>query len=102
MKKRRYNYRPEEKVKILKEHLVEHVAVSDLCDKYKLQPTVFYRWQREFFENGAAAFIKENKRKKDSQNKKIQALETKLQNKNEVLSELMEEHIRLKKNLGVI
>ncbi len=64
MKKRRYNYRPEEKVKILKEHLVEHVAVSDLCDKYKLQPTVFYRWQKEFFENGAAAFIKENKRKK--------------------------------------
>ncbi len=93
MKKRRYNYQPEEKVKILKEHLVEHVAVSDLCDKYKLQPTVFYRWQKEFFENGAAAFIKENKRKKDSQTKKIRALESKLQNKNEVLSELMEEHI---------
>jgi transposase len=21
-----------------------------------MQPTVFYRWQKEFFENGAAAF----------------------------------------------
>ena len=30
----------------------------------------------------------------------IQALEKKLQTKNEVLSELMEEHVKLKKNLG--
>ena len=32
--------------------------------------------------------------------KQIDALETKLQRKNEVLSERMEEHIRLKKDLG--
>jgi len=25
-------------------------------EKHGLQPTVFYRWQKEFFENGAAAF----------------------------------------------
>jgi hypothetical protein len=31
---------------------------------------------------------------------KLQALEQKLQRKNEVLSELLEEHTRLKKNLG--
>ena len=32
------------------------VPISDLCDELGLQPTVFYRWQKEFFENGAAAF----------------------------------------------
>jgi transposase len=32
--------------------------------------------------------------------KKIDALEQKLQRKNEVLSELLEEHTRLKKELG--
>jgi bacillopeptidase F (M6 metalloprotease family) len=32
------------------------VPVSELCVKQGLQPTVFYRWQKEFFENGAAAF----------------------------------------------
>ena len=37
-------------------HLLEQVPVSELCDKQGLQPTVFYRWQKEFFENGAAAF----------------------------------------------
>jgi transposase-like protein len=56
MKKKRYNYRPEEKVVILKRHLIDRVPLSDLFDQHHLQPTVFYRWQREFFENGAAAF----------------------------------------------
>lgn len=100
MKKKRYNYRPEEKVAILKRHLVDQVPVSDLCDQYNLQPTVFYRWQKEFFEHGAAAFEKSRKGTKDPKEKKIEALKQKLQNKNEVLSELMEEHVKLKKNLG--
>ena len=56
MKKQRKRYTPEEKVAILRRHLVEGVPISDLCDELGLQPTVFYRWQKEFFENGAAAF----------------------------------------------
>lgn len=100
MKKKRYNYRSEEKVVILKRHLVDKVPVSDLCDQYNLQPTVFYRWQKEFFEHGAAAFERPQKGTKDPQTKRIENLEKKLQTKNEVLSELMEEHVKLKKNLG--
>ena len=100
MKKKRYNYRPEEKVAILKRHLVDRVPVSDLCDQYNLQPTVFYRWQKAFFENGATAFEKARKGVKDHKAKRIETLEKKLQTKNEVLSELMEEHVKLKKNLG--
>lgn len=100
MKKKRYNYQPEEKVAILKQHLVDKVPVSDICEQHSLQPTVFYRWQKEFFENGAAAFNKPRKGLKDHKAKRIDALEKKLQTKNEVLSELMEEHIKLKKNLG--
>ena len=40
MRKKRYNYTPEEKVFILKRHLVEQIPISDLCDEYKLQPKV--------------------------------------------------------------
>ena len=99
--KKRYNYLPEEKVAILKRHLVDRVPVSDLCDQYHLQPTVFYRWQREFFENGVVvAFEMGRKVAVDQHSRKIEALEKKLQTKNEVLSELMEEHIKLKRNLG--
>lgn len=100
MKKKRHNYTPDEKVTILKRHLVDKIPVSDICDQYHLQPTVFYRWQKEFFENGAAAFNKPKSHQEKKREKRIQALEKKLQTKNEVLSELMEEHVKLKKSLG--
>ena len=56
MKKERKHYTAEEKVAILRRHLLDKVPVSDLCEELGLRPTVFYRWQKEFFENGAAAF----------------------------------------------
>jgi transposase-like protein len=99
MRKKRHNYTPEEKVAILKRHLVEQIPISDLCDKYQLQPTVFYHWQKQFFENGAAAFI-QGKDPKRQETQRIEQLEDKLRRKHEVLSELMEEHVKLKKELG--
>ncbi len=54
MKKQRKQYAPEEKVAILRRHLLEKEPMSKLCDEVGLQPTVFYGWQKEFFENGAA------------------------------------------------
>lgn len=100
MSRKRRNYTPEEKVSILKKHLLEKVPVSDLCDQHGLHPTVFHRWMKEFFENGAMAF----QRRPDSQTlnleRKVSRLEGKLVKKNEVLSELMEEHVNLKKTLG--
>jgi len=103
MTQRRKHYSGEEKVSILRRHLLEDVPISDLCDELGLAPTVFYRWQKEFFENGAAAFEKKSKRqnKQESrQARKMVALEEKLVTKNEVLSELMEEHVKLKSHLG--
>lgn len=103
MTKRRKHYSGEEKVAILRRHLLEQVPVSKLCDELGLAPTVLYRWQKEFFENGAAAFEKlsKGKRKQESeQSLRMEALQAKLVTKNEVLSELMEEHVKLKKELG--
>src|SRR5271167_3174356 len=102
MKKRRKHYTPEEKVAILRRHLVEGVPISDLCDESGLQPTVFYRWQKEFFENGAAAFQAKKRpaREVEEKQKRIEFLEKKVQTKDEVLAELMAEHVALKKSLG--
>lgn len=47
MKMQRKHYTPEEKVAILRRHMVEGVPISDLRDDQGLQPTVFYRWQNE-------------------------------------------------------
>ena len=99
MRKNRTSYTAQEKVIILRKHLLEKIPISDICEQYGLRPTVFYCWQKQFFEQGARTFEVE-KNQDRSKAKKILALEQKLQIKNEVLSELMEEHIRLKKNFG--
>ena len=56
MRKARKHSTAEERVAILRRHLLDKEPVSTLCDELTLQPTVFYRWQKEFFENGAALF----------------------------------------------
>jgi transposase-like protein len=100
MKRVRRNFTGEEKVAILRQHLVEHVPVSQVCEAHGLQPTQFYQWQKQFFEQGAAAFERQGTPKRDVAQERIAALEAKLRRKNEVLSELMEEHVALKKELG--
>jgi transposase-like protein len=107
MRKKRHNYTPEEKISILRRHLIDRVPVSDLCDEYQLQPKLFYDWQKLFFENGAAAFTRSQNSQKSVEANRIQQLEEKLQRtedklqrKHEVLSELVEEHVKLKKELG--
>jgi transposase len=103
MNKSRRQFTPEEKVAVLREHLLEHVPISELCERHGLQPSLFYLWQRAFFENGAAAFAGNGRRAKKAesfQQQKIERLQAKLQRKDEVLAELMEEHVQLKKSLG--
>ena len=100
MKKTRKHYTAEEKVAILRRHLLEQEPISKLCDERGLQPTVFYRWQKEFFENGAAAFQGKARTNRQPGQERIQYLEQKLRTRDEVLAELMAEHIALKKGLG--
>jgi len=100
MKKQRKHYTPEEKVAILRRHLLEKEPISKLCDEMGLQPTVFYRWQKEFFENGSAAFEPKRLSNHSAEQEWIAYLEKKIQTKDEVLAELMAEHVALKKTLG--
>jgi transposase-like protein len=100
MRKPRKNYSPPEKVAILRRHLIDRVPISDLCDEYRLSPTLFYAWQKIFFENGAAAFERKNATPGAEHLRVIAALQAKLQRKNEVVAELMEEHVQLRKQLG--
>ena len=100
MRKERKHYTAEEKVAILRRHLLDKVPVSDLCEELGLQPTVFYRWQKEFFENGAAAFQGKGRPDHPAEQQRIEFLQKKIQTKDEVLAELMAEHVALKKSLG--
>jgi len=103
MMKQRRHFGPEQKVALLRAHFLDKVPVSDICEKHDLAVTLFYSWQKTFFENGQAAFTAHDKRRKadvDAKDDKIAQLEAKLLRKHEVLSELMEEHVQLKKALG--
>jgi transposase-like protein len=97
----RRHFSPEDKMKILRLHLLEGVAISEVCEKHQIIPTQFYQWQKTFFENGAAAFAKTAGSRVSSQaEQKVARLEEKLQRKDEVIAEIMAEHILLKKELG--
>jgi transposase len=96
----RRKHSAEEKVAILRQHLIEGVPVSKVCEEHGLNPTVFYRWQKEFFEHGAAAFQRTDDAAVRQLAAKVQFLEGKLARKDEVIAELMEDHVRLKKSLG--
>ena len=98
-------FTPEQKVSIIRRHLLEDVPVSDLCDEFQIHPTLYYNWQKQFFENGAVAFERRpnkanQRRQQNAQEKRISQLEERLQRKNEVVAELLEEHVQLKKELG--
>jgi transposase len=102
MTKRRKQYTSQEKVAILKRHLVGNIAVSDLCDKHEMHPNVFYRWQTQFFEGGAAAFEPESSRELGRLKRQVAALEERLARKDAVLAEITEEYVRCKKNDGFL
>ena len=104
MTKKRKRFTAEEKVRLLRLHLLEKVPVSDLCDEYGVNPNMFYRWQKQFFENGAAAFDSSSQGRKGHQitslEEKNSRLQSKLSDKDEVIAEIMASHVKLKKSLG--
>ena len=97
--RQRRHFTDEQKVTVVKRHLVDKVPVSDLCDELNILPTQFYQWQKQLFENGATAFRRngQTKRTEDAKDRRIAHLEAKLAQKNEVVAELLEDHVKLKK-----
>jgi transposase-like protein len=94
----RRHFSPEQKVAIVKQHLVDGVPISDLCDRHHIQPTQFYQWQKQLFENGSSAFERKTKSAGPTPaERQVEALRAKLITKNEVIAELLEENVHLKK-----
>ena len=93
----------EQKVAAVKRHLLDKVPVSQLCDELRISVNTFYLWQKELFENGHRAFGMNGRRvarAEEERQKRIDALEARLQRKDGVIAQLMEEHVELKKSLG--
>jgi transposase len=103
MTRSRRHFENEEKAAVVRRHLIDKVSISDLCDELGLQPTQIYQWQKQLFDNASAAFQKpagKSRKQVDAKDRKIESLEAKIQQKNEVVAELLQEHVQLKKELG--
>ena len=102
MNQTRRHFTAQEKVDALKRHLLEATPISNLCDQLGIAPNLFYRWQKDLFEGAHAVFDNGRKRRavEDAKDRRIERLEAKLQRKNEVLAELLEEHTQLKQELA--
>jgi len=96
LKRERRHWSAEDKTKLLRRHLIEKVPVSRICEEARLAPSLFHRWQEQLFLNAALAL--EGKRSQEQQ--RIEKLEQKIRQKDEVLAELMAEHVALKKEFG--
>ena len=103
--KPRRSFTADQKAAILRRHLVDKVPVSDLCDEYKIQPSLFYLWQRQLMENLSSALengrgSRKSDRREQELRKRLAELESKVTKKDGVIAELMEEYVALKKKLG--
>ena len=103
MSMQRRHFGTDQKATILKRYLVDKVPMSDLCDEYGIKPNQIYTWQKVLVDNLEAIFHPTAKRaasKVSAQEEEVAKLRAKLVQKNEVISELMEENVRAKKANG--
>lgn len=103
--KKRRQHATELKANILRRHLVDKVPVSDLCDEYKIQPSLFYTWQSQLFGQAEVALEAGDKRRKKHTReaqleRENEALKARLAKKDSVIAEISEEFVALKKELG--
>ncbi len=98
MKAQKRQFTAEFKVKVLREHLENQVPVGKICEQYGIHPNLFYMWKKELFSGASAIFTK--KRVHKSEEEKVNKLESKLKDKDSLISEIIEDNLRLKKKLN--
>jgi len=95
---RRKRYTAEEKVKILREVLEEGKSISQTAEKYGVHPNNVMAWRKQLIEGGIQTFqIKRIDISSKAEERKVATLEDKIKQKDEVIAELAEELLALKK-----
>lgn len=100
MARERRNYTAQQKLAILREHLIEKKPVSAVCEAHEIQVSLFHYWQKQLFENGAGAFERDTTDEQRRLERKVESLEAKLAKKDGVIALVTEEMVKLKKELG--
>jgi transposase len=102
MSRTRRHFTADQKAQVVRRHVSGKEAVSDLSDELGVQPSQIHTWVKQVLDQADKAFTRStgNRRADDAKDQKIERLEAKLTDKNEVISELMEENVKAKKANG--
>ena len=102
MSKTRRHFSAEQKAHIVRRHLADKEPVSKLADELQVQPSVIHLWVNQLLSQAERAFERSpgNGRVEHAKDRRIELLEAKLVQKNEVIAELMEDNVRSKKAAG--
>ena len=102
MSRKRRHFTADQNAEAVRRHLSGQEAVSDLADDLGVQPSQIHQWVKQVLDQADKAFERSagNRRSEQSKDRKIEQLQAKLIDKNEVISELMEENVKAKKAAG--
>ena len=103
----RRHFKAEEKANILLQVFRDKMGIAEVCEKNKIQPSMLYAWQKQAFDNLSASLATSPSKPKNNvvsietkMTAKIEKLEAKLAIKDEVIAEISEDYVKLKKALG--
>jgi len=98
MKSEKRKFTAEFKVQVLREHLENQISVAKICEQYNINPNLFYLWKKDLFAGALETFS--NRKNNNTDQGKLNHLEEKLKNKDSLISEIVEDNLRLKKKLN--
>ena len=92
---------PDQKFKIVKEQLTTKTSVTEICKKYGIHPSLFYKWQNKFLSGALEGFKTIDSGPTKAELRKIADQEEKINKMQSAITEIVQENIELKKNLGI-
>lgn len=98
--KPRRQFTPDQKFKIIKEQMTTKTSVTEICKKYDISAGNFYKWQEKFLEGALANFKRSDDGPTKAELRKIDEQEKRIQKMQSAITEIVQENIELKKNLG--
>jgi len=94
---KRKHLTPEQNMLILRELLENQTPISQLADKYEIHPNDIYIWKKKLFESAKDVFYLKVKSNVFATEEKQRKLEEKLNQRDKIIAELVNENITLKK-----
>jgi transposase len=93
----RRKFPAEEKIRILLEGIRGDVAVSELCRREGIHPTIYYKWLKDFMEAGKGRMRGDTKREATSE--QVRQLREENERLKQLVAELSLANLTLKKSL---